>query len=62
MNDQNTTFNNAAMGFSDNYREGRVRFFAARQKLGNKNPNDELRTAQARVGAVNHRARVLNRA
>ena len=61
MNDQKTTFNNAAVGSGDNYRESRAQLFAAREELGNKNPDDARLAAQARVDAVNHRARVLNR-
>jgi hypothetical protein len=36
-------------------------FFSAREELGDENPDDARRAAQARVDAVNHRARVLDR-
>lgn len=61
MNDQKTTFNNAAVGSGDNYRESRTQLFAAREELGNENPDDARRTAQQRADAVRHRALVLNR-
>lgn len=62
MNDQKTTFNGAAVGPSDNYCKSRTQLFAARKELGDENPDDARRAAQARVDAVNHRARVLDRA
>ena len=61
MNDRVPTFNNAAASPEDAYLRSRTKFFSAREKLGDKNPDDAQRTAQARVDAVNHRARVLGR-
>ncbi|MBL8637579.1 MAG: hypothetical protein JNN09_03690 [Alphaproteobacteria bacterium] len=61
MSDQKTTFNSAAVGPDDYYRESRTQLFAQRRNLGNQDPDDPLHTAQARIDAVNHRALVLNR-
>lgn len=61
MNDQRTTFNDAAVASGEDYRKSRTQLFAARKELGNKNPNDARRAAQQRADAVNHRALVLNR-
>lgn len=59
MNDQTTTFNDAAVASGEDYRKSRARLLAALEELGNKEPDDPRRTARGRVATVNHRAHVL---
>lgn len=61
MNDQKTTFNNAAASPEDAYRRSWADLFSARKELGDENPDDARRTAQARVDAVNYRTHILGR-